>query len=91
MNEEQERAELLAALHAAGAASEEDERELEALLAADPSLVEVVKDFQDSIAALASSFDPLETSSRTLGKIQKQIAKEKGGILRRLRGWFSKS
>lgn len=91
MNEERERAELLAALHAAGAASEEDEKELEALLAADPSLARVVKDFQDSIAALASSFDPLETSSRTLGKIQKQIAKEKGGILSRLRAWFSKS
>lgn len=91
MNEQQERAELLAALHAAGAASEEDEKELEALLAADPSLVEVVKDFQDSIAALASSFDPLETSSKTLGKIQKQIAKEKGGVLNRLRGWFGKS
>ncbi|MGB5351421.1 MAG: hypothetical protein WBN10_17575 [Polyangiales bacterium] len=91
MNEERERAELLAALHAAGAASEEDEKELEALLAADPSLTQVVKDFQDSIAALASSFDPLETSSRTLGKIQKQIAKEKGGILSRLRAWFSKS
>ena len=91
MNEQQERAELLAALHAAGAASEEDEKELEALLEADPSLVEVVKDFQDSIAALASSFDPLETSSKTLGNIQKQIAKEKGGVLNRVRGWFSKS
>lgn len=91
MNEQQERAELLAALHAAGAATEEDEKELEALIAADPSLVEVVKDFQDSIAALASSFDPLETSSRTLGKIQKQIAKEKGRVLSRIRGWFSKS
>ncbi|MBT8469799.1 MAG: hypothetical protein HKN10_10330 [Myxococcales bacterium] len=91
MNEEQERAELLAALHAAGAASEEDERELEALLAADPSLVEVVKDFQDSIAALASSFDPLETPAKTLGKIQQQIAEEKGGLLGRLRRWFSKS
>jgi len=90
MNEEQERAELLAALHAAGAASEEDEKELEALLAADPSLLEVVRDFQDSIAALASSFDPLETSSRTLGKIQKQIAKEKDGIFSRLCGWFRK-
>jgi len=91
MNEQQERAELLAALHAAGAASEEDEKELEALLAADPGLVEVVKDFQDSIAALASSFDPLETSSKTLGNIQKQIAKEKGGVLNRVRGWFSRS
>lgn len=91
MNEPQERAELLAALHAAGAASEEDEKELEALLAADPSLVDVVKDFQDSIAALASSFDPLETPSKTLANIQKQIAKEKGGILSRLRAWFSKS
>jgi len=90
MNEQQERAELLAALHAAGAASEEDEKELEALLAADPSLAEVVRDFQDSIAALASSCDPLETSSRTLGKIKKQIAKEKGGVLSRLRGWFGK-
>ena len=91
MNEEQERAELLAALHAAGAASEEDEEELEALLAADPSLTEVVRDFEDSITALASSFDPLETSSRTLGKIQNQIAKEKGGIFSRLRSWFRKS
>jgi anti-sigma-K factor RskA len=91
MNEEQERAELLAALHAAGAASEEDEEELEALLAADPSLTEVVRDFEDSITALASSFDPLETSSRTLGKIQNQIAKEKGGIFSRLRNWFRRS
>lgn len=91
MNEQQERAELLAALHAAGAASEEDEKELEALLAADPSLSEVVRDFQDSITALASSFDPLETSSRTLGKIQNQIAKEKGGLLSRVRNWFRKS
>ncbi|MGB5283908.1 MAG: hypothetical protein WCB63_04200 [Polyangiales bacterium] len=91
MNEQQERAELLAALHAAGAASEEDDRELEALLADDPSLAEVVKDFHDSIAALASSFDPLETSSRTLGKIQKKIEKEKGGVLNRLRGWLGKS
>lgn len=91
MNEQQERAELLAALHAAGAASEEDEKELEALLAADPSLSEVVRDFQDSITALASSFEPLETSSRTLGKIQNQIAKEKGGMLSRVRSWFRKS
>jgi anti-sigma-K factor RskA len=91
MNEKQERAELLAALHAAGAASEEDEEELEALLALDPALADVIKDFQDSIAALASSFDPLETPSRTLGKIQKQIAKEKGGVLNRLRARFTKS
>lgn len=91
MNEQQERAELLAALHAAGAASEEDEKELEALLAADPTLVEVVKDFRDSIAALASSFDPLETPSNTLGKIQQQITKERGGIVGRLRRWFRKS
>ena len=34
MTDHKERAELLAALHAAGAASEEDERELEALLEA---------------------------------------------------------
>ena len=91
MSNQKERAELLAALHAAGAASEEDERELEALLAADPSLEAVVRDFQDSIAALASSFEPLETSSRTLGKIQQQIAKEKGGFMARLKSWFSKS
>jgi anti-sigma-K factor RskA len=90
MSEETERAELLAALHAAGAASEDDERELEALLEADPSLEQVVKDFEDSIAALASSFEPLETSPRTLGKIKKQIAQEKGGVLGRLRAWFSK-
>ena len=76
---DEERAELLAALHAAGAASEEDERELAALLRADPSLEQVVKDFEDSIAALASSFEPLETSPRTLGQIKKQIAQENGG------------
>ena len=91
MNDQQERAELLAALHAAGAASEEDEQELQRLLEADPSLEEVVRDFQDSIAALASSFEPLETSPKTLGQIQKKIAKEKGGLLGRLRSWFSKS
>lgn len=91
MSEREERAELLAALHAAGAASEEDERELAALLRDDPSLAQVVQDFEDSIAALASSFDPLETSPKTLGKIKKQIAQEKGGLAARLRAWFSKS
>lgn len=90
MSDEKERAELLAALHAAGAASEEDEKELEALLEADPALAAVVKDFQDSILALASSFEPLETSPKTLGQIQKKIAKEKGGLLGRLRTWLSK-
>jgi anti-sigma-K factor RskA len=83
MSDEKERAELLAALHAAGAASEEDEQELQALLEADPGLQEVVRDFQDSIAAL--------TSPKTLGRIQQKIAKEKGGFLGRLRSWFSKS
>jgi anti-sigma-K factor RskA len=91
MSDDKERAELLAALHAAGAASEDDENELRALLEADPSLDAVVRDFQDSIAALASSFEPLETSPKTLGRIQKKIAREKGGFLSRLRGWFSKS
>jgi anti-sigma-K factor RskA len=91
MSDKQERAELLAALHAAGAASEEDEKELQALLEADPSLEEVVKDFQDSIAALASSFEPLETSPKTLGRIQKKIARERGGFISRMRSWFSKS
>ena len=91
MSDEKERAELLAALHAAGAASEEDEQELQALLEADPSLEEVVRDFQDSIAALASSFEPLETSPKTLGQIQKKIAREKGGLLSRLRSWLTKS
>jgi anti-sigma-K factor RskA len=91
MSDHKERAELLAALHAAGAASEEDEKELQALLEADPSLEEVVRDFRDSIAALASSFEPLETSPKTLGQIQKQIAREKGGWLARLRGWLSKA
>ena len=91
MSEETERAELLAALHAAGAASEEDEKELAALLEDDPSLEQVVKDFEDSIAALASSFDPLETSPKTLGKIKRQIAQEQGGVFARLRAWFSKS
>jgi len=90
MNDDKERAELLAALHAAGAASEEDEKELQALLEADPTLERVVREFQDSIAALASSFEPLETSPKTLGQIQKQIAREKGGLLSRLRSWFSR-
>jgi anti-sigma-K factor RskA len=91
MSEREERAELLAALHAAGAASEEDEIELAALLEADPGLERVVKDFEDSIAALASSFEPLQTSPKTLGKIKKQIAQDKGGVAARLRAWFSKS
>jgi anti-sigma-K factor RskA len=90
MSEQKERAELLAALHAAGAASEEDERELQLLLEADPALEQVVKEFEDSITALASSFEPLETSPRTLGKIKKQIAQEKGGMLARVRRWFTK-
>jgi anti-sigma-K factor RskA len=91
MTDPKERAELLAALHAAGAASEEDEKELQALIEADPTLEDVVRDFQDSITALASSFDPLETSPKTLSQIQKKIAKEKGGLLSRLKGWLSRS
>ena len=91
MSEQKQRAELLAAPHAAGAASEEDERELAELVQADPSLEQVVREFEDSIAALASSFEPLETSPKTLGKIKKQIAQEKGGLMSRIRGWFSKS
>lgn len=90
MSEQQERAELLAALHAAGAASEEDEQELGALLAADPSLEQVVVEFEESIAALASSFDPLATPGKTFGAIKKQINQEKGGLLARVRGWLSK-
>ena len=92
MNEREERAELLAALHAAGAASEEDEKELAALVEADPSLQRLVNDFEDSIAALASSFEPLETSPKTLGKIKKQIAEEdEKGVVAKLKAWFSKS
>ncbi len=90
MTDQEERAELLAALQAAGAASNEDDQELEALLVADPNLRTVVRDFQDSITALATSFDPLQTPPQTLRKIQKQIAREKPGVLNRLRGWFSK-
>ncbi len=88
---DKERAELLAALQAAGAASDEDQAELEALLEADPSLRQVVRDFQDSITALASSFDPLETPPRTLAKIQREISKERGGLWSRIRGWFSRA
>lgn len=91
MSDEKERAELLAALHAAGAASEEDEEELQALLEADPSLQEFMRDFRDSITALASSFEPLETSPKTLGEIQKKIGRRKGGFFNRLRSWFSGS
>ena len=91
MNEQGERAELLAALHAAGAASEDDERELAELLEANPALERVVREFEDSITALASSFDPLETSAGTLGKIQREIAREKGGLFVRLRAWLSRS
>ena len=90
MSENKERAELLAALHAAGASSEEDERELETLLQSDPELAAIVKDFSDSITALASSVEPLEAPPRTLGKIQREIAKEKGGLLNRLRAFFSR-
>ena len=90
MNERKERAELLAALHAAGAASDEDERELAQLLQDDPELQRVVRDFEESIAALASSFDPMETPPATLHNIKKTIAKEKGGFFARVRSIFSK-
>ena len=90
MSEQEERAELLAALHAAGAASEEDERELAALLEADPSLDRVVAEFEESIAALASSFEPLEAPRETLTEIKKQIGQDVGGLLARLRRWWSK-
>lgn len=91
MNDREERAELLAALHAAGAASDEDEEELAALIEADPSLEQVVREFEDSIAALASSFEPLETPANTLGRIRKEIGGDEDGLLARVRTWFSKS
>jgi hypothetical protein len=43
------------------------------------------------VAALASSFEPLETSPKTLRQIQKKIAREKRGFLSRLRSWLTKS
>lgn len=89
MSEREERTELLAALHAAGAASEEDERELAALLEADPSLERVVAEFEESIAALASSFEPLEAPRETLTQVKRQIDEDKGGLLARLRRWWS--
>jgi anti-sigma-K factor RskA len=89
MSEREERAELLAALHAAGAASEEDERELAALVAADPSLERIVAEFEESAAALASSFEPLEAPRETLTQIKRQINQDKGGVLARLRRWWS--
>lgn len=90
MSDREERAELLAALHASGAASEEDERDLAALLAADPSLERVVAEFEESIAALASSFEPIEAPRETLTGIKKQINEDKDGPLARLRRWWSK-
>ncbi len=66
-------------------------REARAADEADPSLEQVVKDFEDSITALASSFEPQETSPKTLGRIKKQIAQEKGGVVSRIRAWFNKS
>ena len=91
MTNEGERAELLAALHAAGAASEEDERELQALLADDPSLHRIVCEFEESIAALASGCEPLETSPATLQQIRKTIDPEEAGLFGRLLRWFSRS
>ena len=90
MNDRNERVELLAALHAAGAATQEDEQELAALLEADPGLQQVVSEFEESITALASSFDPLETSATSLTAIKKQIKQERGGLLARLRAWWTK-
>ena len=91
MSDDRERAELLAALHAAGAASDEDDAELQALLEADPSVEEFVSEFCDSIVALASSVEPIETSPKTLVKIQKKIEGDQGGFLGRLRRWLSKN
>ena len=89
MTDNPERAELLAALHAAGAASEEDEAELRALLEEDPSLESVVSDFRDSIVALASSVEPIETSPKTFAKIRAEIEGE--GVLARIRRWLSRN
>ncbi|MGB5810711.1 MAG: hypothetical protein WBG86_09290 [Polyangiales bacterium] len=88
MTDEAERAELLAALHASGAASSEDEAELAVLLTENPSLAHLVRDFGDSIVALASSFEPIVASPNTLSKIQAKI--EGDGFLARLRRVFRK-
>jgi len=47
--------------------------------------------YEDSIVALASSVEPIETSPKTLAKIQKKIEGDQGGFLGRLRRWFSKT
>jgi len=91
MTDDKERAELLAALHVAGAASPDEEHELEALLEADPALRAVVTDFEDSIMALASSFEPLETSPGTLREIRKKIRKDEGGLFDKIRRRFTKT
>ena len=91
MTDETDRAELLAALHAAGAASEEDERELRALLADDPGLQRLVREFEESIAALASGCEPLETSPAILRRIRKAIDPDEAGVFRRFLRWFSRS
>ena len=87
---DRERAELLAALHAAGAASEEDEKELEELLRQDPSVEQVVRDFQESMALLGSSVEPLKTPMRTLREVRRKIRHDEGGLVARIRSWFEK-
>lgn len=66
-------AELLAALHAAGAASEEDEAALEQMLAEDPDLESMVTEFRDSIVAVASSVEPIEAPGDGLSAIQQRV------------------
>ena len=88
MRRDIEHVELLAALHASGAASAEDEAELQALLEQDPSLQRIVSEFRDSIVALASSVEPIETSPKSLAEIHAKI--DDGGIRARLRRWFTR-
>lgn len=83
MTDSEERLELLAALHAAGAASAEDEADLQQLLEADPSLAGVVAEFRDSIVALASSVEPIETSAQTFRSIRRRVREEEGSWLER--------
>ena len=88
MSDPRQRAELLAALHVSGAASVEEEEELRALMRTDPALEALVTDFRDSIAALASSCEPLQTSPNTLRRIRSEVERHKGGLWKRVRDWL---
>jgi anti-sigma-K factor RskA len=73
---DEERADTLAALRAAGAATAEEIQELNALCVQSPEIAALVRSYEDAAAALAEGLPPVEPPPGALDAIRRRIADE---------------